>query len=35
MKTKAGWGPRKGIMRPGSDPQKYMNIGKIDIATAR
>jgi PQQ-dependent dehydrogenase (methanol/ethanol family) len=33
MKTKAGWGPRKGIIRPGSDPQKYMNIGKIDIAT--
>jgi alcohol dehydrogenase (cytochrome c) len=33
MKTKAGWGPRKGIIRPGSDPAKYMNIGKIDIAT--
>lgn len=32
-KSKAGWGPRKGIIRPGSDPQKYMSIGKIDIAT--
>jgi alcohol dehydrogenase (cytochrome c) len=32
-KSKAGWGPRKGIMRPGSDPDKYMNIGKIDLAT--
>jgi PQQ-dependent dehydrogenase (methanol/ethanol family) len=32
-KSKAGWGPRKGIIRPGSDPQKYMNIGKIDLST--
>lgn len=32
-KTKAGWGPRAGIMRPGSDPAKYMNIGKIDLTT--
>ena len=22
-----------GIMRPGSDPKKYMNLGKIDVAT--
>jgi alcohol dehydrogenase (cytochrome c) len=32
-KAKSGWGPRKGIIRPDSDPQKYMNIGKIDLAT--
>jgi PQQ-dependent dehydrogenase (methanol/ethanol family) len=32
-RSKAGWGPRKGIIRPGSDPQKYMNIGKIDLST--
>jgi alcohol dehydrogenase (cytochrome c) len=32
-KVKSGWGPRKGIIRPDSDPQKYMSIGKIDIAT--
>ncbi|MEA2989087.1 MAG: hypothetical protein QOG83_1798 [Alphaproteobacteria bacterium] len=32
-KSKSGWGPRTGIMRPGSDPKKYMNIGKIDLTT--
>ena len=32
-KTKTGWGPRHGVMRPGSDPQKYMNLGKIDLST--
>src|SRR3989454_513195 len=32
-KAKAGWGPRGGVIRPGSDPNKYMNIGKIDLAT--
>jgi alcohol dehydrogenase (cytochrome c) len=32
-KAKTGWGPRAGVMRPGSDPNKYMNIGKIDLAT--
>jgi alcohol dehydrogenase (cytochrome c) len=26
-------GPRKGIMRPGSDPKKYMNLGKLDLTT--
>jgi alcohol dehydrogenase (cytochrome c) len=30
---KEGWGPRGGIMRPGSDPKKYMNLGKIDVTT--
>ena len=33
VKTKTGWGPRNGIIRPGIDPNKYMNIGKIDLAT--
>src|SRR5215468_1218624 len=32
-KTKVGWGPRGGIMRPGSDPNKYMNLAKIDLTT--
>jgi alcohol dehydrogenase (cytochrome c) len=32
-KTKVGWGPRAGIIRPGSDPKKYMNLGRIDVAT--
>ena len=33
MKTKVGWGPRAGVMRPGIDPDKFMNIAKIDIST--
>jgi alcohol dehydrogenase (cytochrome c) len=33
LKAKTGWGPRAGVMRPGSDPNKYMNLGKIDVAT--
>jgi len=33
MKNPTGWGPREGVMRPGIDPNKYMNIGKIDVAT--
>jgi len=32
-KTPTGWGPREGVMRPGSDPNKYMNLGRIDLAT--
>jgi alcohol dehydrogenase (cytochrome c) len=32
-KDPTGWGPRRGIMRPGSDPNKYMNLGKLDVAT--
>src|SRR6516162_7245997 len=32
-KSRTGYGPRNGIIRPGSDPNKYMNIGKIDVAT--
>jgi alcohol dehydrogenase (cytochrome c) len=33
LKNPTGWGPRVGVMRPGIDPNKYMNIGKIDVAT--
>jgi alcohol dehydrogenase (cytochrome c) len=33
LKTKVGWGPRAGVMRPGIDPNKFMNIAKIDIST--
>jgi alcohol dehydrogenase (cytochrome c) len=33
MKNPTGWGSREGVMRPGIDPNKYMNIGKIDVAT--
>jgi alcohol dehydrogenase (cytochrome c) len=33
MKTKVGWGPRAGVMRPGIDPNKFMNIARIDIST--
>ncbi len=33
LKAPVGWGPREGIMRPGIDPNKYMNLGKIDVAT--
>jgi alcohol dehydrogenase (cytochrome c) len=32
-KSKTGWGPRTGVMRPGIDPNKYMNLGKLDIST--
>ena len=33
MKAKTGWGPRDSAMRPGSDSNKYMNIGKVDLTT--
>jgi alcohol dehydrogenase (cytochrome c) len=32
-KAPTGWGPRNGVMRPGSDPNKYMNLAKINLAT--
>ncbi len=31
--TATGFGPRFGVMRPGSDPQKYMGVAKINVAT--
>jgi hypothetical protein len=33
IKTATGWGHQAGVMRPGTDPKKYMNLGKIDLAT--
>jgi alcohol dehydrogenase (cytochrome c) len=33
VESPTGWGPRSGILRPGADPNKYMNIGKIDVST--
>jgi alcohol dehydrogenase (cytochrome c) len=32
-KAKTGWGPRSGVMRPGIDPDKFMNIAKINMST--
>jgi len=32
-KSRSGWGPRRGVMRPGIDPNKFMNIAKIDMTT--
>jgi len=32
-KSKTGWGPRRGVPRPGVDDKKFMNIGKLDIGT--
>src|SRR5258708_39785958 len=34
LNTATGWGRPAGLMRPRSDPKKYMNLGKIDVATA-
>jgi len=31
--SRSGWGPRRGVMRPGIDPNKFMNIAKIDMTT--
>jgi alcohol dehydrogenase (cytochrome c) len=33
VESPTGWGPREGILRPGADPAKYMNIGKINVET--
>ena len=33
LTAKAGWGPRNGVMRPGIDPKKFMNLAKIDLST--
>jgi alcohol dehydrogenase (cytochrome c) len=33
VESKTGYGPRFGVIRPGSDPNKYMNIGKINVET--
>jgi alcohol dehydrogenase (cytochrome c) len=33
VESPTGYGPRNGIIRPGSDPNKYMNIGKVNVST--
>jgi alcohol dehydrogenase (cytochrome c) len=30
-----GWGPRRAVMRPGSDPKTFSSIAKVDLATGR
>jgi alcohol dehydrogenase (cytochrome c) len=32
-KAKLGWGPRVSVMRPGIDPNKFMNLARIDLST--
>ena len=32
-KNKQDWAQKKGIMHPGIDPNKYMNLAKIDLTT--
>jgi alcohol dehydrogenase (cytochrome c) len=33
LESPTGYGPRNGIIRPGADPNKYMNIGKVNVET--
>jgi alcohol dehydrogenase (cytochrome c) len=33
VESPTGYGPRFGVIRPGSDPNKYMNIGKVNVET--
>ena len=33
VESPTGYGPRNGVMRPGIDPNKYMNIGKVNVST--
>jgi alcohol dehydrogenase (cytochrome c) len=32
-KNKQDWAQKKGVMHPGADPNKYMNLARIDLAT--
>ncbi|MFM1814241.1 MAG: quinohemoprotein ethanol dehydrogenase type [Pseudomonadota bacterium] len=34
-KNPKGWGPRRGVMRPGADPDKFSSIAKVDLSTGR
>ncbi len=31
----SGWGPRVGVMRPGTDPDEFMGMAKVDLATGK
>jgi PQQ-dependent dehydrogenase (methanol/ethanol family) len=33
LSAPSGWGPREGILRPGSDPEKYLSIARVDLST--
>lgn len=35
MRSSSGYGPRNGVLRPGSSPDEYASIAKIDLATGR
>ena len=32
-KNPEGWGPRKGVVRPGSDPNAFMTMAKVNLST--
>jgi alcohol dehydrogenase (cytochrome c) len=34
-KSKEGWGPRRSVMRPGSDPKKFSRIAKVNLSTGK
>ncbi len=33
LESPTGFGPRFGVIRPGADPKKYMNIAKVNVTT--
>jgi alcohol dehydrogenase (cytochrome c) len=34
-KNPQGWGPRRGVMRPGADPKKFAGLAKINLSTGK
>jgi alcohol dehydrogenase (cytochrome c) len=34
-KNPEGWGPRRSVMRPGSDPKTFSSIAKVNLATGK
>jgi len=34
-KNPEGWGPRRGVIRPGADPKKFAGLAKIDLSTGK
>jgi alcohol dehydrogenase (cytochrome c) len=34
-RAESGYGPRNGVLRPGTDPSRYAGIAKVDLATGR
>jgi alcohol dehydrogenase (cytochrome c) len=35
MQNPQGWGPREGVLRPGADPEEFLSIAKVDLATGK